>query len=73
MACPGATFLTRPAEEKDRSNFEMLKEVLPMLVFMFSPARLWELIKNISILRVGPGRKEMYLWNGYEYGFVNRP
>ena len=30
-------------------------------------------IQGLSFLKVDPGQKEVYIWNGYEYGFVDRP
>eukprot|EP01048_Picozoa_sp_COSAG05_P001064 COSAG05_NODE_33_length_28089_cov_31.909289_31_plen_156_part_00 len=69
----GSVFLTKPIGEMPTGFGAMLKETAPMLAFMFTPKKLWAYIKNASVLKVKPSDKEIYLWNGREFGLVDRP
>jgi hypothetical protein len=69
----GSIFMTKPVNDAKISTVEMMKQTFPMMVFMFAPNKIWARIKNMNCMKVDPGRKEVYIWNGFEYGFVERP
>merc|ERR1712216_580369 len=69
----GSVFMTKPVDDAPVSTVEMMKQTFPMMMFMFTPKQIWAHIKGMKALQVDPGRKEVYMWNGFEYGFVERP
>lgn len=69
----GSAFLHRPVAPPPEGTWEMMKVTFPMAAFMFLPGSIWNQVKKLSIMKIVPGRKEIYIWNGYEYGFVDRP
>ena len=69
----GSVFMTKPVDEPQLSTFERLKELFPMLMFIFTPSKIWKRIKGLAFLQVDPKQKEVYIWNGWEFGYMERP
>lgn len=69
----GSVFMTKPEDEPQLSTFEKLKELFPMLMFIFTPSKIWKRIKGLNFLQVDPKQKEVYIWNGWEFGYMERP
>lgn len=65
--------MTKPVDEPRLSMFERLKELFPMLMFIFTPSKIWKRIKSLGFLQVDPKQKEVYIWNGWEFGYMERP
>ena len=69
----GSVLMTKPVDGPQLSTFETLKELCPMLMFVFTHNKIWKYIKGLSFLQVDPKQKEVYIWNGWEFGYVERP
>ena len=69
----GSVFMTKPVDEPQLSTCERLKEIFPMLMFIFTPQRIWNHIKGSKAMHVDPKQKEVYIWNGWEFGYMERP